>query len=108
MTQREPNPAVEVERGADSGLGAGSPARFDAGPAGRVTSFIAHRGSTSPFKQFARRRRFVLEVSSKRGKFASHNALFGDELTRLEKTHRAKWLEDNVESSEIHFVVTFL
>jgi hypothetical protein len=49
VTQREPNAAVEVQRGADSGLGARSPARFDSGPARRITKMIiAHRGSSSP------------------------------------------------------------
>ena len=36
MTQGEPNPAVEVQGGADAGLGARSPARFNSGPAGCV------------------------------------------------------------------------
>jgi hypothetical protein len=36
VTQREPNPAVEVQGGAYAGLGARSPARFNSGPAGRV------------------------------------------------------------------------
>src|ERR1019366_9375091 len=48
MTQREPNPAVKVQRSAYTGLGARSPAGFDSGPARRMTKIIAHRGSSSP------------------------------------------------------------
>ncbi len=48
VTQGEPDAAVEVERGADSGLGTRSPARFDTGPARRITNFVTHRGWTSP------------------------------------------------------------
>ncbi len=48
MTEREPNPAVQVQGGADAGLGARSPARFDAGPAWGITNGVTHRKSSSP------------------------------------------------------------
>src|SRR5579859_2710069 len=58
MTQREPDAAVEVEGRADAGLGARSPARLDAGPAGGVTDIIAHKGLSSPFQAVCQKMRF--------------------------------------------------
>ena len=48
MTQREPNPAVEVQGSARACLSARSPARLDSGPARGITEIIAHGGSLSP------------------------------------------------------------
>ena len=47
MTEREPNPAVQIECGADAGLGARSPARCDSGPSRRITNIIAHKALSS-------------------------------------------------------------
>src|SRR5260370_32973163 len=59
MTQREPNPAVEVQGSSDAGLGARSPARFNSGPARRVLYAIAQcqgpRSGSSPPCKFARK-----------------------------------------------------
>src|SRR5580658_11281281 len=43
MTQREPDPAVKVQRSAHAGLGARGPARFDPGPARRHSKLFPHR-----------------------------------------------------------------
>jgi hypothetical protein len=73
VTEREPNPAMEVEGSANPGFGARSPARFDSGPAGSVTSFVRHEITACkatarkfpPLKQFARRYGFALGVLPK-------------------------------------------
>jgi hypothetical protein len=41
MTEREPSPAVQVQRGAYAGLGARGPEGFDSGPAGCITKVVA-------------------------------------------------------------------
>jgi hypothetical protein len=70
VTQREPNPAVEVQRRAYSGLGARSPAGFDSGPAGRVSKVIviAHSRSSSPSSSLPERCGFVLDCHRKQGR----------------------------------------
>jgi hypothetical protein len=47
VTQREPNPAAEIERGAYARFGARGPARWDSGPARRITNIVAHRDFSS-------------------------------------------------------------
>ncbi len=66
VTKREPNPAVKIQRGADTGLGARRPAGLDAGPSGGVTNVVAHENSPSLIGSLISS---VPEDASRRSKF---------------------------------------
>ena len=64
VTQREPDSAVQVQRGARATFGARRPAGWDSGPTRGMTNRVAQRNKSSPSSSLPEDARLCGEVSS--------------------------------------------